>query len=139
MEETWFKKNFKKIMIVLVGVILIAAVFLIRYHYVTVPDKTLLCICDALSAIGLLYLLWGAVLFAISKGGADGLAYFFSLSKNKFRRKQQLSEDSKYGNYYDFSGGRPRRPNNAKLFAVFGGIALLISLILLIFYYRRAG
>ena len=116
--------------IVVIALILCAVIFISRYNYVAVTHPWILAACDALFGIGLLYIIWGIVMYATYKGGLDGLFYIARNIASIFKREQEIDTMT----YYDYMKSRERTPNRFKTFLIIGGIMLILSAVFFLLY-----
>ena len=58
------KKKTRDAIIVVIAVILCAVIFISRYNYVAVTHPWIPAACDAMFGVGLLYVIWGIVMYA---------------------------------------------------------------------------
>ncbi|MBQ8974200.1 MAG: DUF3899 domain-containing protein [Oscillospiraceae bacterium] len=125
------KREIKRIAIVAAGVVLCVCVFFIRLPRMGGEKPFLVSACDAMTAVGLAFVFWGFVLFAISKGGLDGLFYI----THNVVRLIKGPKKNKYVSFYDFVHDRERKPSSFRVFLCFGAIAFALGMILLAIMY----
>ena len=88
MLTTWAKKSAKSIAIVVFALIFCIIVFAVRLKYSTALYPVLMSAGDALTSIGLAYIFWSLVLYAISRGGLDGVFYITHNIARTFKRRK---------------------------------------------------
>ena len=124
------KKKTRDAIIVVIAVILCTVIFISRYNYVAVSHPWLLASCDAFFGVGLLYVIWGIVMYATWKGGLDGLFYIARNIASLFKKERDVNMMT----YYDYISSRERTPNRYRTFLVIGGIMLALSGVFFILY-----
>ena len=117
-----------RLITVLFAVILLTFIFIARVNFVHSEQRVLIAACDALFAVGTIYIVWGIVLYAAFKGGLDGL---FFLARNAANMLKKEGE-AEFTTYYDFIKTRDRTPNSFKTFLKLGACMFAASIILLI-------
>ena len=133
MLTTWAKKSAKSIAIVAFALIFCIIVFAVRLKYSTALYPVLMSAGDALTSIGLAYIFWSLVLYAVSRGGLDGVFYITHNIARTFKR----SKDSTYVSFYDFVQSRGKKQSSFAAFLKCGvvlfaaGMAVLLVMYLL--------
>ena len=123
-------KKTRDAIIVVIALILCTVIFISRYNYVNVSHPWLLAACDALFGVGLLYVIWGIVMYATYKGGLDGLFYIARNIASIFKKDR----DVEMMTYYDYISSRERMPNRFRTFLLAGGIMLVLSAVFFVLY-----
>ena len=118
------------ILAVVIALILFTVIFISRYNYVNVSHPWLLAACDALFGVGLLYIIWGIVMYATYKGGLDGLFYIARNIASIFKKDRDVEAMT----YYDYISSRERLPNRFRTFLLAGGIMLVLSAVFFVLY-----
>ena len=123
-------KKTRDAIIVVIALILCTVIFISRYNYVNVSHPWLLAACDALFGVGLLYVIWGIVMYATYKGGLDGLFYIARNIASIFKKDRDVEAMT----YYDYIASRERMPNRFRTFLLAGGIMLVLSAVFFVLY-----
>ena len=123
-------KKTRDAIIVVIALILCTVIFISRYNYVNVSHPWLLAACDALFGVGLLYVIWGIVMYATYKGGLDGLFYIARNIASIFKKDRDVEAMT----YYDYISSRERLPNRFRTFLLAGGIMLVLSAVFFVLY-----
>lgn len=123
-------KKTRDAIIVVIALILCTVIFISRYNYVNVSHPWLLAACDALFGVGLLYVIWGIVMYATYKGGLDGLFYIARNIASIFKKGRDVEAMT----YYDYISSRERLPNRFRTFLLAGGIMLVLSAVFYVLY-----
>ncbi len=123
-------KKTRDAIIVVIALILCTVIFISRYNYVNVSHPWLLAACDALFGVGLLYVIWGIVMYATYKGGLDGLFYIARNIASIFKKDRDVEAMT----YYDYISSRERMPNRFRTFLLAGGIMLVLSAVFFVLY-----
>ena len=123
-------KKTRDAIIVVIALILFTVIFISRYNYVNVSHPWLLAACDALFGVGLLYIIWGIVMYATYKGGLDGLFYIARNIASIFKKDRDVEAMT----YYDYISSRERMPNRFRTFLLAGGIMLVLSAVFFVLY-----
>ena len=123
-------KKTRDAIIVVIALILFNLIFISRYNYVNVSHPWLLAACDALFGVGLLYIIWGIVMYATYKGGLDGLFYIARNIASIFKKDRDVEAMT----YYDYISSRERLPNRFRTFLLAGGIMLVLSAVFFVLY-----
>lgn len=123
-------KKTRDAIIVVIALILFTVIFISRYNYVNVSHPWLLAACDALFGVGLLYIIWGIVMYATYKGGLDGLFYIARNIASIFKKDRDVEAMT----YYDYISSRERLPNRFRTFLLAGGIMLVLSAVFFVLY-----
>ena len=123
-------KKARDAIIVVIALILCTVIFISRYNYVNVSHPWLLAACDALFGVGLLYVIWGIVMYATYKGGLDGLFYIARNIASIFKKDRDVEAMT----YYDYISSRERLPNRFRTFLLAGGIMLVLSAVFFVLY-----
>lgn len=123
-------KKARDAIIVVIALILCTVIFISRYNYVNVSHPWLLAACDALFGVGLLYVIWGIVMYATYKGGLDGLFYIARNIASIFKKDRDVEAMT----YYDYISSRERLPNRFRTFLLAGGIMLVLSAVFYVLY-----
>ncbi|MBR6206118.1 MAG: DUF3899 domain-containing protein [Oscillospiraceae bacterium] len=123
-------KKTRDAIIVVIALILCTVIFISRYNYVNVSHPWLLAACDALFGVGLLYIIWGIVMYATYKGGLDGLFYIARNIASIFKKDRDVEAMT----YYDYISSRERLPNRFRTFLLAGGIMLVLSAVFFVLY-----
>ena len=123
-------KKTRDAIIVVIALILFTMIFISRYNYVNVSHPWLLAACDALFGVGLLYIIWGIVMYATYKGGLDGLFYIARNIASIFKKDRDVEAMT----YYDYISSRERLPNRFRTFLLAGGIMLVLSAVFFVLY-----
>ncbi len=123
-------KKTRDAIILVIALILCIVIFISRYNYVNVSHPWLLAACDALFGVGLLYVIWGIVMYATYKGGLDGLFYIARNIASIFKKDR----DVEVMTYYDYISSRERLPNRFRTFLLAGGIMLVLSAVFFVLY-----
>ena len=123
-------KKTRDAIIVVIALILCTVIFISRYNYVNVSHPWLLAACDALFGVGLLYVIWGIVMYATYKGGLDGLFYIARNIASIFKKDRDVEAMT----YYDYISSRERLPNRFRTFLLAGGIMLVLSAVFYVLY-----
>ena len=126
------KDRTKDLIIAIVAIVLLIVIFLSRYNYVLVSHPWLLAACDALFSVGMIYILWGVLLYAAYKGGMDPFLYAARVIVNLFKK----GKNTVVTDYYEFTQTRKRPPNRFKTFLLLGGIMLAFSLVFFALYWK---
>ncbi len=125
-------KRGKKAAVVIAAAVLCAAAFFARMAgTVHAQRRIMLCVCDALTEVGLGYLLWGIILYFSHKGAFDGLFYLTHNIAEFFRRTK---ED--YISYGDFVKSRSHKPGCFGTFICLGAIMLAAGLVVMLVRFR---
>ncbi len=109
----------------------ISAFFIRRAGTASADHRILLCVCDALTEVGLGYILWGVILYFSYKGALDGLFYLTHNIAEFFRR----TKDG-YVSYGDFAKSRVHKPGCFKTFIWLGAVMLAAGLAVMLVRYR---
>lgn len=125
------KKNAKSIAIIAFAVVFCIVIFAVRLSYSTARYPALVSACDALTAAGLIYILWASVLYFAKKGALDGLFY----AAHNIARCFKSRKDSTYVGFYDFVQSREHNQSSFSVFLVCGGIMFAAGMILLVAVY----
>lgn len=131
MHKIILSEKARKTIIAIVALVLCTIVFIARVTYIITPHPWISAGCDALFGIGLLYIVWGIILYATFKGGFDGLFYIAQNIANIFKKGEKIS----FVTYGDFIDSRERVPNSYKTFLSYGGIMLAGAAVFLILYF----
>lgn len=123
-------KKARDAIIVVIALILCTVIFISRYNYVNVSHPWLLAACDALFGVGLLYVIWGIVMYATYKGGLDGLFYIARNIASIFKKDRDVEAMT----YYDYISSRERMSNRFRTFLLAGGIMLVLSAVFYVLY-----
>ena len=123
-------KKTRDAIIVVIALILCTVIFISRYNYVNVSHPWLLAACDALFGVGLLYVIWGIVMYATYKGGLDGLFYIARNIASIFKKDRDVEAMT----YYDYISSRERMSNRFRTFLLAGGIMLVLSAVFYVLY-----
>ena len=123
-------KKTRDAIILVIALILCIVIFISRYNYVNVSHPWLLAACDALFGVGLLYVIWGIVMYATYKGGLDGLFYIARNIASIFKKDRDVEAMT----YYDYISSRERMPNRFRTFLLAGGIMLVLSAVFFVLY-----
>ena len=123
-------KKTRDAIIVVIALILCTVIFISRYNYVNVSHPWLLAACDALFGVGLLYIIWGIVMYATYKGGLDGLFYIARNIASIFKKDRDVEAMTDY----DYISSRERMPNRFRTFLLAGGIMLVLSAVFFVLY-----
>ena len=124
------KAKIRDAIIVVIAVILSTVIFISRCSYVAVTHPWIPAACDAMFGVGLLYVIWGIVMYATWKGGLDALFYIARNIAGLFKKERDVVTMT----YYDYVTSRERTPNRYKTFLIIGGIMLVLSLVFFLLY-----
>ena len=86
------------IVIAVVAIGMCIGVFFLRQQAILPLVAPWLCISDALTAVGLMYCLWGIVLVAINKGALDALFYIFHNYAAYLKKGERVETED----YFDY-------------------------------------
>ncbi len=114
-----------------VAVILCVAVFLIRRKAILPLVRPLMCASDAMTAIGLLYLILAVIMFAANKGALDALLYIGHSFLELVRKKDPHTAPV---DFYEFTQREKKKNTTYRLFLLVGGILFLAGLVIILFF-----
>ena len=134
MKKVQLSPRGKVILAVSAQLIIVFVIFMLRFASVQGRFRFLVCLCDGLFIGGGIFLIWGIVSWAISKGGLDGLFYICRIVSNLLTPERIMQGKPRYISYYDFVKTQERHPSNMKMYLIIGGSAFVISAVLYFAY-----
>ena len=124
-------KAVPRAVIPIVAVVLCIAVFLIRRKAILPLVRPLMCISDAMTSIGLVYLILAVIMLAVNKGALDALLFVGHSFLESVRRKEPESPPV---DFYEFTQRKKKKNTTYKLFLVTGVILFLAGLGIVLFF-----
>ncbi len=127
------KKRIISVLVPAAGVVVCLVLFFLKRNSASPKPGVMLCACDVLTVMGLLYLIWGVILYGASKGLFDGLFYTLYCIVRMFSK----SNDKRKLSYSDYKEQRSNTHSSFVLFLSYGAVFCVIGMILMIIILAR--
>ena len=125
-------KSVPRAVIPIVAVVMCVVVFLIRRRAILPLVRPLMCISDAMTSIGLVYVILAVIMLAVNKGALDALLFIGHSFLESVRKKGPDTPPPT--DFYEYTQRKKKKNTAYRLFLLIGLVLFLAGLSIVLFF-----